>query len=324
MDFSAAIPTFVITLREGVEAALVVGIVMAYLKKSGKRHLNTWVYAGITLGLIASAIVGNFFGWAVKALGSTNSQYSGAIEPFLEAGFSVVAVGLLSWMLVWMTRNARHLKSQVEGAIGTALEGAAAGWGIFSLVFFAILREGFETVLFISGKFEQGLVPSLGALAGVVAAVFLGVLMFRFGVRLDLRKFFLIMGIFLVMIISGLVVTALGNFDAGMNAIASIDRKSAALCFFQERFVRAQDRSCVLGSMVWNLGLVLPDDRFPGILLSALFGYTSRLFLVQALAYPLFLGTIGTLYFKSLNMGPAKPNASSKTAAQGSTISPQK
>jgi high-affinity iron transporter len=149
MDFSAAIPTFVITLREGVEAALVVGIVMAYLKKSGKRHLNLWVYAGIALGLIASAIVGNFFGWMVKALSSSNSQYSGAIEPSLEAGFSVVAVGLLSWMLVWMTRNARHLKSQVEGAVGSALEGTAAGWGIFSLVFFAILREGFETVLFI-------------------------------------------------------------------------------------------------------------------------------------------------------------------------------
>jgi high-affinity iron transporter len=322
MDFSAALPTFVITLREGVEAALIVGIVMAYLKKSGKRELNLWVYMGITLGLIASAIVGNFFGWAVKALSSTNSQYSGAIEPFLEASFSVVAIALLSWMLVWMTRNARNLKSQVEGAIGSALDGKIAGWGIFSLVFFAILREGFETVLFIAGKFEQGLGPALGALGGVVVATFLGVLMFRFGVRLDLKKFFLIMGIFLVMIIAGLAVTALGNFDAGMNAIATIDRKSAALCFFQERFVRAQDRSCVLGSMVWNLGRVLPDDRFPGILLSALFGYTSRLFLVQALAYPLFLGGIGTLYFKSLNLGPAKPQIEAKSDRR--LLKPQK
>ncbi|NJM46158.1 MAG: FTR1 family iron permease [Alkalinema sp. RU_4_3] len=323
MDFSAAIPTFVITLREGVEAALVVGIVMAYLKKSGKRHLNLWVYTGIALGLVASAIVGNFFGWAVKALSGANSQYSGAIEPFLEAGFSVVAIALLSWMLVWMTRNARNLKSQVEGAIGSALDSKTAGFGVFSLVFFAILREGFETVLFIAGKFEQGLGPTLGAIGGVVVAVFLGVLMFRFGVRLDLKKFFLIMGIFLVMIIAGLAVTALGNFDAGMNAMASIDRKSAALCFFQERFVRAGDRSCVLGSMVWNLSRVLPDDRFPGILLSALFGYMQRLFLVQAIAYPLFLGGIGMLYFKSLNIGSAKPKASSNKMS-GNSIASQK
>ncbi len=323
MDFSAALPTFVITLREGVEAALVVGIVMAYLKKSGKRELNLWVYAGITLGLIASAIVGNFFGWAVKALSSANSQYSGAIEPFLEAGFSVVAIALLSWMLVWMTRNARNLKFQVEGAIGSALESRTAGLGVFSLVFFAILREGFETVLFIAGKFEQGLGPALGAVVGVAVALFLGILMFRFGVRLDLKKFFLIMGIFLVMIIAGLAVTALGNFDAGMNAIASIDRKSAALCFFQERFTKPQDRSCVLGSMVWNLSRVLPDDRFPGILLSALFGYTQRLFLVQAIAYPLFLGSIGMVYFKSLNLAIAKPRDASR-AIQGNAIAPQK
>jgi high-affinity iron transporter len=79
----------------------------------------------------------------------------------------------------------------------------------------------------------------------------------------------------------------------------------------------------VLGSMVWNLGLVLPDDRFPGILLSALFGYTSRLFLVQALAYPLFLGGISTLYFKSLNLGPAKTKAGSNPI-QGNSIASQK
>lgn len=323
MDFSAALPTFVITLREGVEAALVVGIVMAYLKKTGKRRFNVWVYAGIAFGLIASAIVGNLFGWVVKALGSVNSQYSGSIEPFLEASFSVVAMGFLSWMLVWMTSNARSLKSQVELAIGSALDSKAAGLGVFSLVFFAILREGFETVLFIAGKFEQGLGPTLGAMAGLVVAVALGLLMFRFGVRLDLKKFFLIMGVFLVLIIAGLSVTALENFDAGMNAMAMVDRKSATLCFFQERFVRAQDRSCVLGPMVWNLSRVLPDDRFPGILLSALFGYTQRLFLVQAVVYPLLLGAIGTLYFKSLR--PKKNNLNINTnLLQNSAVAPDK
>jgi high-affinity iron transporter len=301
MDISAAIPTFLITLREGVEAALVVGIVLAYLKKAGQRHLSYWVYAGITVGLIVSAIVGSLFGWMIRALGTAHGQYAPAIEPFLEFSFSLIAIILLSWMLIWMTRNARTMKSQVEGSIHSALQGAKAGWGIFGLVFFAILREGFETVVFIAGKFEQGLVPTVGAIGGLVTATALGVLIFRYGVRLDLRKFFMVMGVFLLLIVSGLVVTALGNLDSGMNALATVDRKSAALCFFQERFAKPQERSCVLGAMVWNLSKILPDDRFPGVILSALFGYSQRLFVVQAIAYPLFLLSVGRLYFTSLN-----------------------
>ncbi|KAM3110010.1 FTR1 family iron permease [Phormidesmis sp. 146-33] len=302
MDFSSALPTFVITLREGVEAALVVGIVLAYLKKAKQRHLNPWVYGGVAAGLVASAIVGVLFGWMLQSLGSSDQKYAPVLEPLLEGGFSLLAIALLSWMLIWMTQNARHMKQTVEGAIGSVLTtDTKAGWGVFSLIFFAVLREGFETVLFIAAKFQQGLVPALGAIAGIIASVGIGALLFKWGVKLNLRKFFMVMGALLLLIVSGLVVTALGHFDTAFNTLAQLDRKSQSLCFFYERFAKPLDRNCILGPMVWNMSKILPDDRFPGIILSALFGYTQRLYFVQALGYGIFLITVGGIYFQSLS-----------------------
>jgi high-affinity iron transporter len=103
MDFSAALPTFIITLREGVEAALVVGIVLACLKKAQAEQLNQWVYAGVVVGIVASALVGVLFSWGIQALSTTYPEYAPVIEPLLEAVFGVIAIALLSWMLIWMT-----------------------------------------------------------------------------------------------------------------------------------------------------------------------------------------------------------------------------
>lgn len=296
MNFSAVAPTFLITLREGVEAALVVGIVLAYLKKAKRSSLNRWVYVGIVAGVGVSALIGVLFSWILQTMGAL----SPAGEAVMEGTFSVLAIVLLSWMLVWMTQQARSMKGMVEGEVATLLKHErAAAWGIFSLVFIAVLREGFETVVFIAAKFQQGLIPALGALAGLAVAAGIGVLMFRWGVKINLRLFFKVMGAILLLIISGLVVTALGHFDAVMQTLASQNRASESLCFYYERFTKVH--SCVLGANVWDLSKVLPEDKFPGLLLSALFGYTQRLYQVQAIAYFLFLFTIGSIYFQSLS-----------------------
>ncbi len=84
MNFSTALPTFVITLREGVEAALVVGIVLALLKKAKQSRLNIWVYAGIAVGIVVSALIGVLFSWLIKVLGAANPQYTPVVEPMLE------------------------------------------------------------------------------------------------------------------------------------------------------------------------------------------------------------------------------------------------
>lgn len=309
MDFSAALPTFVITLREGVEAALVVGIVLACLKKANASRLNSWVFAGILAGIVASALIGVVFSWGMQTLRTSNWTYAPVVEPLLEGVFCVVAIAMLSWMLIWMTQQARFLKSEVEGAVTAAIQqGSGAGWGVFTLIFIAVLREGFETVLFILAKFQQGLIPAVGAIAGIAVATGIGVLLFKWGIKINIRRFFQVMGVFLLLIVAGLVVSSLHHFDEAVQTLAQMDRQSENLCFFYEHF--AKNPSCILGPRVWDTSEILPQNKFPGILLHAMFGYTQNLYLVQAVGYLVFLLTIGGIYFRSLGGGAVKVSQS--------------
>ena len=305
MDFSAALPTFVITLREGVEAALVVGIVLACLKKAQQTRLNPWVYSGVAAGIAASVMVGVLFGGVLLALSKWEKPLAAIVEPALKGGFCIVAIAMLTWMLVWMTQQAKSLKGEIEGAVSSALQldsddtGALgrAGWAVFVLIFIAVLREGFETVLFIAAKFQQGLVPTLGALLGLLCAVAIGILLFQGGVRINIRLFFQIMGVFLLLIVSGLTISALKNFDAAATFLSQVNPDLASLC-------NGDRPTCILGPIVWDASQFLPDNRFPGLLLKALFGYRSILYLAQAIGYILFLVTAGSLYFWSLTDRP--------------------
>jgi high-affinity iron transporter len=305
MNFSTALPTFVITLREGVEAALVVGIVLALLKKAKQSRLNFWVYAGVAVGIFVSALIGVLFTWLIKILGSINPQYTSVVEPILEGVFSTLAILMLSWMLIWMTKQARFMKAQVEGSVREALtQNSNAGWGVFSLVLVAVIREGFETVLFVAANFQQGLLPSLGALGGLGVAATIGVLLFKWGVKINIRQFFQVMGILLVLIVSGLVVSALQSFDEATANLALSSRASENLCFYYEHFTKVH--SCILGPMVWNTAKILPDDHFPGLILRSLFGYIDKLYIVQAVGYLGFLLSIGGLYFRSIMGGKSQ------------------
>jgi high-affinity iron transporter len=293
MDFTAALPTFVITLREGVEAALVVGIVMAYLKKVDQSHLNVWVYSGIAVGIVVSVVVGFGFNALFHLVETINQAYAPMFKQVLEGGFGLVAIALLSWMLIWMTQQAKSLKAEVEHSITTALQTSdRAGWAVFGLIAIAVLREGFETVIFIAAKFQQGWMPAIGAFSGLLAATGIGILLFQLGVKINLRRFFQVMGVLLLLIVSGLVVSALRHFDAALHLLSQIDPDYSSLC--------PANGSCILGPLVWDASQVLPDRQFPGILLKAFFGYTQKLYLVQAIAYLLFLGTVGTLYLQSI------------------------
>ncbi|WP_017653482.1 FTR1 family iron permease [Fortiea contorta] len=302
MNFSTALPTFVITLREGVEAALVVGIVLALLKKAKQSRLNPWVYAGVVVGIIISALIGMLFSVIIQALGAINPQYTSVVEPGLEGIFGVFAIIMLSWMLIWMTQQAKFMKASVEGSITETLtQNSNAGWGVFSLILVAVLREGFETVLFVAANFQQGFMPALGAVGGLAAAATIGLLLFKWGVKINIRQFFQVMGALLVLIVAGLVVSSLQNFDEGLSNLALSSRATESLCFYYERFTRIH--SCILGPMVWNTAKILPDEQFPGIILKALFGYRQHLYLVQAVGYLVFLFTIGGIYFRSINGG---------------------
>jgi high-affinity iron transporter len=301
MDFSAALPIFAITLREGVEAALVVGIVMAYLKKVDRSSLNPWVFGGIGTGVFASFVVGILLNWFLKQVEGNDPAQAAFYGQLWQGGLGITAIAMLSWMLVWMTENAKALKGEIEGQIGKAISNEKnAGWAVFTLILIAVLREGFEVVIFISAKLQGGFVPIIGAIAGLVGAVAIGTALFQFGIRINLKVFFQAMGVFLLLIVAGLVISAIGHLDKAVSAWSGLSQVS--ICFPASSTTEMS--SCLLGGLVWDVHDILPDKQFPGILLKALFGFRDRLFLGQAIAYFAFLTSAGFLYFQSLTGKP--------------------
>ncbi|MBD1843031.1 FTR1 family protein [Cyanobacteria bacterium FACHB-63] len=298
--------TFVITLREGVEAALVVGIVLAYLSKAGRSNLNPWVYGGIGAGIVASVAVGIVFLSTLGSLDASNHMYAPVFKPLLEAIFGLIAIVLLSWMLVWMTKQAKSLKGEVEREIDQAIQTNAA-WGVFGLIFFAVLREGFETVVFIAAQFQQGWSPVIGAVGGLMGAIVIGILLFKLGVKINLKQFFQVMGIFLLLIVSGLVIGVLAHLDKSFAILSQLNPRYASLCI-------SEPGSCFLGGLIWDASKVLPQKQFPGVILHTLFGYVDQLYWIEAIAYLSFLTIVGRLYLQSLN--PVKESKPSTLSEQ--------
>ncbi|EDX87096.1 Iron permease FTR1 family [Synechococcus sp. PCC 7335] len=294
MDFSSAIPTFVVTLREGVEAALVVGIVLACLNKANRTELNRWVYAGVAAGIAGSVLIGIFLGLTLVQVQYTAPALQGLLKPLLGVLFGSVAIVMLSWMLIWMTQQARNMKGEVEGSLKNALaDSEGANISVFSLVCIAVLREGFETVLFLFSNLEQSLAGISGAIAGLSGAFLIGIALFKFGVRINLKLFFQTMGVFLLLIVAGLVVSVFKNLDAAFTAISML-KPELDLCI--------SNQSCILGPQLWDASGFLPDKRFPGILLKTLLGYRDHIYLLQAIAYASFLIGVGSRYFRSLGI----------------------
>lgn len=299
MDFTAALPTFAVTLREGFEAALVVGIVMACLQKAEQTKLYPWVYLGIFSGIIASIAFGFLLTGIASGVEATGGIYAPVVKQLLEGIFGIVAIAMLSWMLLWMTKQAKSLKGEVEGAIASALNSSdGAGKAVFLLIFVAVVREGMETVLFVLAKFQQDwTLPAVGAIAGVSLAAVMGVALFSLGIRINIRLFFQAMGIFLLLIVGGLVMGALKHFDTALALFSQllVDEQVGNWCIWGSD-------SCILGGQVWDGSSLLPDQEFPGVVLKALFGYRQTLYLGQIIAYFSFLAIIGTVYFQSLGM----------------------
>jgi high-affinity iron transporter len=217
------LPTFVIGLREGLEAALIVGIIAAFLRQQGRRDLLRWVFVGVGAAVLLCVAVG-------ATLEAVSSNLPQPQQEGLETVVGVLAVGMVTYMVVWMRKHSRELKSQLEGLAADAISAEAAsgaGRAMVVMAFLAVLREGFETVVFLLAAFNESgssLGAGIGALAGILLAVLLGYGIYRGGVRLNLSKFFRATGIVLVLVAAGLVVTALrtaheaGWLDVGQSS----------------------------------------------------------------------------------------------------------
>jgi len=197
------LPTFVIGLREGLEAALIVGIVAAFLRQRGRLDALRWVWAGVAAAVVICVAVG--VGLQIASAGLPQKQQEG-----LETVVGAAAVLMVTYMAIWMRRHARDLKGQLEGAAESALVQGSA-WALVFMAFFAVLREGFETAVFLLAAFQASDTPAMagsGALIGVVAAAALGYGIYRGGVHINLSRFFYATGLVLVVVAAGLVMTA--------------------------------------------------------------------------------------------------------------------
>ncbi len=189
--------TFLIALREGLEASLIVGILVAYLTRSGKKLLLPFLWLGVTLAVAFSLGLGAF-------LSFTSTQLSVRGEQVFAGTTSLAAVALVTWMVFWMKRSARGLKRELEGKLTEALP-----MGKIALIFAAFLavaREGLETALFIYSNFKtvaSDTAPSLGLILGLASAITLGYLIYRRTLSLNLGKFFAITGIALITVAAG-------------------------------------------------------------------------------------------------------------------------
>ncbi len=219
------LPTFVIGLREGLEAALIVGIIAAFLRKQGRRDLLRWVLGGVALA-IGLCVAGGI------ALQQYSQNLPQRQQEGLETIIGVLAVGMVTYMVVWMRRNSRNLKGQLEGMAADALGGrSGAGRAMVLMAFLAVIREGVETVVFLLAAFNEASSPrsaGLGVVLGILVAVALGYGIYRGGVRINLSRFFRATGFVLVLVAAGIVVNALhtaheaGWLDAGQGGTVDL------------------------------------------------------------------------------------------------------
>ncbi len=316
MTFTSALPTFLVTLREGFEAALVVGIVLAALARSGQQQFQRWAYGGIFAGLLASVLFGFGLETLLQTLQIAYPSVAPILQPALKALIGVVAVILLSWMLLWMTQQSRTLKAEVEAAVDASLQqDSATAWGVFAIVATAVLREGMETVLFVATQFQEGAGSVLGAIAGILTAVLMGILLFQWGIRINIRLFFQTMGVLLLLIVGGLLISVLKNVDAAALAYAKAN-PAISLCIAAT--LATPSRSCILGPLVWDASHVLSDRQFPGVVLKTLVGYRDRLYTLQLVSYLIFWLTMGRAYLRTLLPNLSTSIAKAATEPSGS------
>lgn len=253
---------FLIMLREGIEAALIVGIIASYLVQSGRRHLIPAIWIGVLLAAALSLFAGAALQWL-------SAEFPQKQQEFFEGVVGLVAVSMLTSMVFWMKKSARTLKRKLQDSVEHAVldhPGNGQGWALIGMVFLAVAREGLESIFFLLAIFQQSQdwAAPLGALAGILVSILIGYGLYSGGIRLDLRRFFRLTGMFILLVAAGLLAGVLRKFhEAGVwNHLQQV---------------------------VFDLSDTLPMDSPLGTVLSGLFGYQAAPVLGEVIVYVVFL-----------------------------------
>jgi high-affinity iron transporter len=201
------LPAAIITFREGLEAALIVGIVLGYLIRIGQGARLRFAWAGVISAAAASIGIALALQWI-------GAELEEPYEQIFEGTTMLVAVGILTWMIFWMRYQARFMKMNLEQKVKSALTRGAA-WGLLALTFFAVFREGVETALFLSASAfaGEGASTLVGAVIGLALAVAVGWAIYAMAVRLNVKLFFDVTSIFLLLFAAGLLAQGVHEFQ---------------------------------------------------------------------------------------------------------------
>lgn len=265
-----------ITLREGLEAALIIGIILAYLKRTGHGGRSGVVWTGTLAAAVLSVFVaGGIF--------LTAGEFSGRAEELFEGTAMFTAAGVLTYMILWMRRQAINIRAHLVAQVDSALA-AGSPLALGLLAFVAVGREGIETALFMfaASRTAGAGATSAGGALGLGLAALLGYLLYRGTYRINLRAFFNVTSVLLLLFASGLLAHGIHEFhEAGVipPVIAP----------------------------VWDIGWLLPETSVAGGFLKALFGYNANPSLVEVLAWAGYLALLGWIYFRPATAKELRP-----------------
>ena len=259
--------SLLITLREGLEAALIIGIVLAYLAKTDHRSWFKHVWLGTALAILASLSAGAVIYFSVGEL-------EGRAEEVFEGLAMLTAAGILTWMIFWMRNQAINIKGHLHTQIQSML-GSGSSLGLVMLAFVAVVREGIETVLFLFAAVrvaESAVLSASGGVIGLVLAIAIGYSIYKGTSRLNLAAFFNVTSLLLILFAAGLLAHGIHEFhEAG--------------------FIPP------LVEQVWDINHILPEKSTFGRFLTAIFGYNANPSLVELIAYSGYLGLALAGYF---------------------------
>jgi high-affinity iron transporter len=260
--------TFVITLREAFEAALLLGIMYGYLDRTGARREFRWVTLGGVLGLAVSLVMG-------VAVGYLSGPLLDLGPDLVAAGVMLLAVALLTWHAWWMQKNARATRGEVEQRLRQA-RAARQLWVVALIAFVGVFREGAETVLFLWGLMAEasgaaGWGGVVGGVAGVGVAAVLGWMVFRSGRRVSLSGFFTATTVLILLLSAGLLSAAIGRL-AGLGFLP-------------------------MTSALWDTSWILDDRSLVGSFAAGLVGYRASPSVLEVVAYAGYLLVVGGLLF---------------------------
>jgi high-affinity iron transporter len=299
--------TFLIGLREGLEAALVVGILIAYLSRIGRRDVLPKMWAGIGLAVALALAIG-----AVLTFGAYELTFEA--QELIGGSLSVVAVAMVTWMIFWMQKAARSLKATLEGGIDRALARGTL-WGLVAIGFVSVAREGIETTLLLWSmvqSFGDAPVALIGAVLGIAAAVVLGWLLSRGMLRLNLRVFFTWTGAFLVVVAAGVLAYAIhdlqeaGALPGPFGAGAPIDPVTGAVAVGWGAFPFG---------WAFDVSAAIPPSGPLAVVLQATIGFMPQMTWLQVVAWTLYIVVVGGFFVRGAVRAPASRPSGSRTAA---------